>query len=116
MKLELDDIRIRAVEPLFTPNELKQALPVPVEIAKTVASSRAQITEIIRGTKGRFLAILGPCSIHEPKQGLVYARRLAELRRKVEDVMLLVMRIYFEKPRTTVGWKGLITDPFLDGS
>jgi 3-deoxy-7-phosphoheptulonate synthase len=116
MELELEDFRIRAVEPLFTPNELKQALPVPVEIAQTVASSRAQIAEIIRGTKGRFLAIVGPCSIHEPKQGLVYARRLAELRRKVEDVILLAMRVYFEKPRTTVGWKGLITDPFLDGS
>jgi len=116
MKLELDDIRIRAIEPLFSPDELKQTLPVPVEIAQTVASSRAQIAEIIRGTKGRFLAIIGPCSIHEPEQGLVYARRLAEVRRKVEDVMLLVMRVYFEKPRTTVGWKGLITDPYLDGS
>ena len=119
MKLELDDIRIRAVEPLFTPNELKKALPVPVEVAQTVAASRAQIAEIIecrQGNKSRFLAIVGPCSIHDPEQGLVYARRLAELRRKVEDVMLLVMRVYFEKPRTTVGWKGLITDPHLDGS
>src|SRR5580658_2672876 len=119
MKLELDDLRIRAVEPLFTPNELKKALPVPVEVAQTVAASRAQIAGIIaanQGNKGRFLAIVGPCSIHDPEQGLIYARRLAEVRRKVDDVMLLVMRVYFEKPRTTVGWKGLITDPFLDGS
>jgi 3-deoxy-7-phosphoheptulonate synthase len=116
MKLELNDIRIRAVEPLFTPNELKKALPVPVEVAEIVAASRAQITEIIQGTKGRFLAIVGPCSIHDAEQGLVYARHLEGLRRKVEDVMLLVMRVYFEKPRTTVGWKGLITDPHLDGS
>jgi len=116
MKLALEDIRIRAVEPLFSPSELKHSLPIPGEIAQTVAASRAQIAEIISGAEGRFLAILGPCSIHDPEQGLVYARRLVELRSKVEDVMLLVMRVYFEKPRTTVGWKGLITDPFLDGS
>ena len=116
MKLELDDIRIRAVEPLFTSEELKRSLPITAEIAQTVASSRAQIAEITGGAQGRFLAIIGPCSIHDPEQGLVYARRLADLRSKVEDVMLLVMRVYFEKPRTTIGWKGLITDPFLDGS
>jgi len=117
MKLELDDVRIRAVEPLFTPNELKKALPVPPEVAQTVAASRAQIAEIIQGTNSRrFLAIIGPCSIHDPKEALVYAQRLVELRRKVEDVILLVMRVYFEKPRTTVGWKGMITDPHLDGS
>jgi len=116
MKPALDDIRIRAVEPLFTANELKKALPVPAEVAQTVADSRAQIAEIIQGKQKRFLAIVGPCSIHDPKQGLIYAGRLAELRRKVEDVMLIVMRVYFEKPRTTVGWKGLITDPHLDGS
>ncbi|MCE0524034.1 MAG: 3-deoxy-7-phosphoheptulonate synthase [Methylacidiphilales bacterium] len=116
MKLELDDVRIRAVEPLFTATELKKALPVPAEVARTVAVSRAEIAGIIQGVKGRFLAILGPCSIHDPEQGLVYARRLAELQGKVEDVMLLVMRVYFEKPRTTVGWKGMITDPHLDGS
>jgi len=116
MKLELDDIRIRAVEPLFTPNELKQEIPVPKEVAQTVATNRAEIAEIIQGTRHRFLGILGPCSIHDPEQGLVYARRLSKLREQVEDVMLLVMRVYFEKPRTTVGWKGLITDPHLDGS
>jgi len=116
MKLALDDVRIRAVEPLFTANELKKALPVPAEVAQTVATSRAQIAEIIQGKQNRFLAIVGPCSIHDPKQGLIYAQRLAELRRKVKDVMLIVMRVYFEKPRTTVGWKGLITDPHLDGS
>ena len=116
MKAQLDDIRIRAVEPLFTPNELKKALPVPAEVEQTVATSREQIAEIIQGTKNRFLAIVGPCSIHDPEQGLVYASRLAELRRKVGDVILLVMRVYFEKPRTTVGWKGLITDPHLNGS
>lgn len=116
MKPALEDIRIRLVEPLFTPNELKKALPVPVELAETITKSRAEIAEIIQGATGRFLAIIGPCSIHHAEQGLVYARRLAELRRKVGDVMLIVMRVYFEKPRTTVGWKGLIADPHLDGT
>ena len=104
MKPALEDVRIRAVEPLFSANELKKALPVPEEVAQTVAANRAQIAGIIQGSTRRFLAIMGPCSIHDPAQGLVYAQRLAKLRRKVEDVMLIVMRVYFEKPRTTVGW------------
>ena len=116
MNVALEDVRIRAVETLFTPNELKRDLPVPPEVAQTVATSRAQITEIIRGEQSRFLAIIGPCSIHDPISGLAYALKFAELSRQVEDVMLLVMRVYFEKPRTTVGWKGLVTDPNLDGS
>jgi 3-deoxy-7-phosphoheptulonate synthase len=116
MKFDLDDIRIRAVEPLYTPRQLKEALPVSAEIAATVAASRKQITEIIQGKDPRFLAIVGPCSIHDPREGLIYARQLAQLRSQVEDVIFLVMRVYFEKPRTTVGWKGLVTDPDLDGS
>jgi 3-deoxy-7-phosphoheptulonate synthase len=116
MKPELEDLRIRAVEPLLSPDELKKALPLPAEVAQFIAVSRAEIATIISGAKARFLAIVGPCSIHDHDQGIVYAKRLAELRHKVEDVMLVVMRVYFEKPRTTVGWKGFITDPYLDGS
>jgi 3-deoxy-7-phosphoheptulonate synthase len=116
MKFDLDDIRIRAVEPLYTPRQLKEALPVSAEVAATVADSRKQITEIIQGREPRFLAIVGPCSIHDPREGLIYARQLAQLRSQVADVIFLVMRVYFEKPRTTVGWKGLVTDPDLDGS
>jgi 3-deoxy-7-phosphoheptulonate synthase len=116
MKFELDDVRIRAVETLLSPSALKKALSVPAEAAAAIAAHRAEITGIIQGTGRKFLAILGPCSIHDPEQGLVYARRLKELQGQVEDVMLVVMRVYFEKPRTTVGWKGLITDPHLDGS
>jgi 3-deoxy-7-phosphoheptulonate synthase len=116
MKPELNDLRIRRVEPLFSPDELKRDLPIPPEVALTVATSRAEIDAVIRGAEHRFLAIVGPCSIHDPEQALIYAQRLADLRRQVEDVMLIVMRVYFEKPRTTVGWKGLITDPHLDGS
>lgn len=116
MKVDLDDIRIRAVEPLYSPQQIKEELPVSAEVASTVAASRKCITEIIQGIDHRFLAIVGPCSIHDPCEGLIYARRLAELRLRVEDVIFLVMRVYFEKPRTTVGWKGLVTDPDLNGS
>ncbi|MCE0498153.1 MAG: 3-deoxy-7-phosphoheptulonate synthase [Methylacidiphilales bacterium] len=116
MKIDLDDIRIRAVEPLYTPRQIKEDLPVSTEIASTVAASRKHITEIIQGEDHRFLGIVGPCSIHDPREGLVYARKLAQLRLQVEDVIFLVMRVYFEKPRTTVGWKGLVTDPDLNGS
>jgi len=116
MKIDLDDIRIRAVEPLYTSRELKEALPVSEDAALTVATSRKQVAEIIHGEDTRFLAVVGPCSIHDPREGLIYARRLAQLRPQVEDVMLLVLRVYFEKPRTTVGWKGLVTDPDLNGT
>jgi 3-deoxy-7-phosphoheptulonate synthase len=114
--MKLEDLRIRAVEPLYTPQHLKEALPVPEAVAATVAASRARIADIIQGKDRRFLAIVGPCSIHSPKEGLAYADRLAKLAREVDDVMSLVMRVYFEKPRTTVGWKGLVTDPDLDGT
>ena len=116
MKPGLEDIHVRAVEQIYTPQQLKETLPVSAKAASTVVAGRKSIAEIIRGTDHRFLAIVGPCSIHDPKEGLIYAQRLAELRRQVEDVIYLVMRVYFEKPRTTVGWKGLVTDPDLDGS
>jgi 3-deoxy-7-phosphoheptulonate synthase len=114
--MKLEDVRIRAIEPLYTPQHLKESLAVPESLATAIAGSRKQIAEIIQGTDRRFLAIVGPCSIHDPKDGLVYAQRLAKLQREVGDVIFLVMRVYFEKPRTTVGWKGLVTDPNLDGS
>jgi 3-deoxy-7-phosphoheptulonate synthase len=114
--MKLEDIRIRAIEPLYSPQQLKDSLPVPEDIAATVATSRKQIADIIEGTDRRFLAIVGPCSIHDPREGFLYAQLLAKLRREVDDVICLVMRVYFEKPRTTVGWKGLVTDPHLDGS
>ncbi len=116
MTFNLEDVRIRAVEPLLSPNELKKALPISPEVVETVALSRVQITEIIQGLGKRFLAIVGPCSIHDPEQGLVYAQKLAKVSREIENEVLVVMRVYFEKPRTTVGWKGLVSDPNLDGS
>ena len=116
MTFNLEDVRIRAVEPLLSPNELKKELPITPEVVETVALSRVQVAEIIQGQGKRFLAIVGPCSIHDPEQALVYARKLAKVSKDVEDVILVVMRVYFEKPRTTVGWKGLVSDPNLDGS
>jgi len=112
----LTDVRIRAVEELYSPHDLRELMPVPPEMAEKIAASRKEIADVIQGTGERFLAIVGPCSIHDPREGLIYAQRLVELSRKVADVMLVVMRVYFEKPRTTVGWKGLVTDPDLDGS
>ncbi len=114
--MKLEDLRIRAIEPLYTPQHLKEKLPVPSTVAATVAQSRQQISDIIGGADRRFLAIVGPCSIHDPKEGLAYASLLAKTARAVSDEMLIVMRVYFEKPRTTVGWKGFVTDPNLDGS
>ena len=114
--MKLEDLRIRAVEPLYTPAHLKESLPVPAAVAATVEDSRRQLADIIAGRDHRFLAIVGPCSIHCPKEGHAYAERLAKVAREVNDVMLVVMRVYFEKPRTTVGWKGLVTDPDLNGS
>jgi len=114
--MKLEDLRIRSVEPLYAPQHLKQTLPVPDSVAATVDQGRRAITDIIQGTDRRFLAIVGPCSIHSPTEGRAYAERLSDLARKVNDVIYLVMRVYFEKPRTTVGWKGLVTDPNLDGS
>ncbi|HBJ83969.1 MAG TPA: 3-deoxy-7-phosphoheptulonate synthase [Verrucomicrobiales bacterium] len=102
------------------------ALPAPrslvAEIAPTeaqtafVAESRREIREILFGNDSRFLIVLGPCSIHDPEAGLEYARKLAVLAKELKDRLCIVMRVYFEKPRTTVGWKGLIMDPDLDGT
>jgi 3-deoxy-7-phosphoheptulonate synthase len=114
--MKLEDLRIRAIEPLYSPQHLKESLPVSDAVAATVGESRRHIDGIIQGTDNRFLAIVGPCSIHSPKEGLIYAERLAKVARAIKDVILVVMRVYFEKPRTTVGWKGLVTDPNLDGS
>jgi 3-deoxy-7-phosphoheptulonate synthase len=116
MTFNLEDVRIRAIEPLLSPNELKKELPISPEVVETVALSRVQVAEIIQGQGKRFLAIVGPCSIHDPEQGLAYAKKLAKVSKEIEDVILVVMRVYFEKPRTTIGWKGLVSDPDLNGS
>jgi len=112
---ETNDLRVVSTSQLVTPNELKKQLPISNTAAENVATARKQIESIIDGDDLRFLAIIGPCSIHEPKAALDYANKLLELRMEFEKHLLICMRVYFEKPRTTVGWKGLINDPGLDG-
>lgn len=112
----VSDIHVSSNLALPSPLELLARLPAADAIVDFVSRSRQEIREIIFGTDSRFLVIAGPCSIHDTSAGLEYAERFAKLADQVKDEMLLVMRVYFEKPRTTVGWKGLIMDPRLDGS
>jgi 3-deoxy-7-phosphoheptulonate synthase len=110
------DLRIRAVEPLISPRELKAPYPMTERAVKTVVASRAAIRRILSRDDDRLLAVVGPCSIHDRKAALEYAGRLKELHDRYEERICILMRVYFEKPRTTVGWRGLITDPHIDGS
>ena len=111
-----EDIRVASLEPIVAPEDLKRVFPAPAGAYDMVREARRDITEALHGRGDRLVAIVGPCSIHDPDAALDYARRLADLACRVRDHVLVVMRMYFEKPRTTVGWKGLISDPDLDGS
>ncbi len=110
------NLRIRSLSPIIAPNDLKQIFPIGERTAEFVTETREQITNILHGRDRRLMAVVGPCSIHDPKAALDYAGRLAELARELSDELLLVMRVYFEKPRTTIGWKGLINDPDRNGT
>ena len=112
----IDDLRIASVRPLITPALLQEWLPLPEASAALVERSRAAIARLLHGHDDRLLVIVGPCSIHDHEQALEYARLLQAQAAALEGELLLVMRVYFEKPRTTVGWKGYINDPHLDGS
>src|SRR5687768_3405342 len=112
----LDDVRIRQVQPLISPALLQYEQPADDEVQAFVETSRAQVADVVHGRDQRLLAIVGPCSIHDGGQALEYASRLRALADTLREDLLLVMRVYFEKPRTTVGWKGYINDPRLDGS
>lgn len=113
---QLFNSNISKVEAISTPLTIREALPVTDEIATTVYEARNQVRDIIWHRDDRLLAIVGPCSIHDTEQAYDYARRLVELREAVKDKINIVMRVYFEKPRTVLGWKGLIYDPHLDDS
>jgi 3-deoxy-7-phosphoheptulonate synthase len=111
-----EEHRIVRISPLISPSLLRHELPVDEAVAATVTRSRARIVDVLAGLDDRLLVVVGPCSIHDPEAALDYAARLAEHAERVEDDLLVVMRTYFEKPRTTVGWKGLINDPGLRGT
>jgi len=111
-----DDLRIRSFTELSTPAEVLRELPCSEEMSSTVANARRALHAILHGDDDRLAVVIGPCSIHDPKAAIDYAQRLASLRETLGDALEIVMRVYFEKPRTTVGWKGLINDPDLDGT
>ena len=114
--MKTDDLRISRVRPLLSPAILAEEIPVTTRGGECIGRARATIEAILDGRDARLLAVVGPCSIHDTGAALEYAQRLRELADRVHDRIFVVMRVYFEKPRTIVGWKGLINDPDLDGS
>jgi 3-deoxy-7-phosphoheptulonate synthase len=111
-----DDLRIREIKELLSPEVVRDEFPINGQAAEVTYESRHQIHRILHGADDRLLVIIGPCSIHDPKAAMEYAHKLKTERDRLAADLLIVMRVYFEKPRTTVGWKGLINDPRLDGS
>lgn len=113
---QTNNLHVLENSPLFSPDQLKSELPITDAGSSLVFFSRNAVRDIVHGRDSRLLCIVGPCSIHDPQAALDYAAKLSALRSRFEDELFIVMRVYFEKPRTTVGWKGLINDPHLDGS
>jgi 3-deoxy-7-phosphoheptulonate synthase len=116
MKYQTDDLRILDIKEVSPPSQVHAELPITDEASETICATRNAIHHILHGKDDRFLVIIGPCSIHDPSAALEYAEKLKAARDKYANDLLIVMRVYFEKPRTTVGWKGLINDPDLDDS
>jgi 3-deoxy-7-phosphoheptulonate synthase len=112
----IDDVRIGAVRPLITPALLQERVPVRDDTLPLVEASRAAIADVLHGRDERLIVVVGPCSIHDHDQAMEYGQRLKAVADELQDDLVIVMRTYFEKPRTTVGWKGYINDPHLDGS
>lgn len=111
---QLHDLRVSSIIRLSSPGDLKEKLPVDEKAAETIARGRREVEAILTGKDRRMLVIVGPCSIHDMKSAREYAERLMALRTALEEDLSIVMRVYFEKPRTTIGWKGFINDPHLD--
>lgn len=111
-----DDLRIREIKELSPPAHVMREFPCSAEISNTVYRARQAVHNVLQGNDDRLVVVIGPCSIHNPQAAIDYARRLQEQRDRFSDELEIIMRVYFEKPRTTVGWKGLINDPGLDGS
>ncbi|PTA51357.1 3-deoxy-7-phosphoheptulonate synthase [Shewanella morhuae] len=116
MYYQNDDVRIKEVKELLPPIAILERFPASEKASATVFNARNNIHNILAKTDDRLLVVIGPCSIHDPKAALEYGQRLVALRERYKDQLEIVMRVYFEKPRTTVGWKGLINDPYMDNS
>ncbi len=116
MTTTTDDLRITSTQVLREPEELIQKIPVSSDAAKTVSSARAEVSAMLNGKDDRIAVVVGPCSIHDPDAAREYAEKLVALKQQYQNELCIIMRVYFEKPRTTVGWKGLINDPDMDGS
>ena len=116
MFYQTDDVRINKIKELLPPIALIERFPASQEASKSVFSGRKAISEIFNHQDDRLLVVIGPCSIHDTEAALEYGQRLVKLREKYKDTLEIVMRVYFEKPRTTVGWKGLINDPYMDNT
>ncbi len=112
----LDNIHIKQVSPLISPLELKDEFSTDAKIVESVVNSREAVKDILAGRDKRLIAVVGPCSIHDTAAGIEYAEKLKKLSTKIEDEFFLIMRVYFEKPRTTIGWRGLIMDPDMNDS
>lgn len=112
----IDDVRIDGINDLVSPNEIIAQYPVPADTAALIEATRSRIARIMRGEDHRLLVVIGPCSIHDADAALEYAQKLMHVRNQYADKLEVVMRTYFEKPRTSLGWKGYINDPFLNGS
>src|SRR5512137_604840 len=114
--IRTSNLKIKSITPIIAPTDLRQVFPMSDAGSEFVSTSREHIKNIIHGKDPRLMVVVGPCSIHDPKAAIDYGERLARLAREVSDQLFIVMRVYFEKPRTTVGWKGLINDPDMNGS
>jgi 3-deoxy-7-phosphoheptulonate synthase len=114
--IRTSNLKIKSITPIIAPADLRQVFPITVEGSEFVSAAREQIKNIIKGKDQRLMVVVGPCSIHDPKAAIDYAERLARLAKQVSDQLLIIMRVYFEKPRTTIGWKGVINDPDMNGT
>ncbi len=113
---KLDNIRIDSFTRLISPSEIRQQIPIGEKASQTISQGRNDFCKVLNDEDDRFVVIVGPCSIHDPKAAIEYAKKLKKLNNELSDKLLIMMRVYFEKPRTTTGWKGFINDPFLNNT